>query len=74
MEHEDITVRFGAIVLRCERIAGRATYRAIQAVDERLEILRFKLIEPSEIGDYSLAYTATLDPIGLDELEVTSSA
>jgi len=74
MQGVDIAVGAGAVVLDGMRRVGAAPERAVQAIDERIEVLGFEPVEPAEVGDQALAGGARLGAVGFDQLQLGASA
>ena len=74
MQRKDVTEGARTVVLHRFGAVGAASERTVQAVDERIELLRFELIEATEVGDDALTYRAGVGAEGLDKLQVASAA
>ena len=70
MQGIDVTEGASTVVLNRLGAVCAASERAVQAVDERIELLRFELIKATEVGDDALAHRAGVGAEGLDNLQI----
>lgn len=73
MKGEQVAIGQSAVVLDARRRLDRAAERAVEAVDQRVEVFVLQLIQATEIGDDTLPHRALLSE-GLDDLQVGASA
>jgi len=70
----DVAKSLGTVVFHRSGGVLCAAEHAVEAADQRIEVLGLKFVEAAKVGHHVLANGALLGAVGLDELQIAATA